>query len=926
MKKFLKITLFSIVGLLIILILIPIFFKKPIMNKVKEEINKSLNAKVEFSDFNLSLIRGFPNFYVALENMTVVGVGDFQKDTLMAFKTFSAKIDLISAIKMENIKIKSIFLDKPSVYAHVLKDGKVNWDIVKPTTDSIPADTAKSEPLAFKVNLKKFEIRDAKIVYNDEAGKMYASLNDWDLLLSGDFSDKTTDADLKTSIEKVNFLMDGIKYVKDAKFVFNAMLGADMEKSVYTIKQNEIKLNELSLSLEGSVAMPKEDIAVDLKYKTNKADFKTLLSMVPAVYMKDFESVKTSGKLILDGFIKGIYSEKTMPNVGLNLVVENAMFKYPDLPKAVNNINIDTKVFFDGVQNDNTTVDLNKFHLEMGSNPFDLQLHIKTPISDMQVNGNFTGKIDFSSLTDVVPMDSLTLKGILESNVDIMGKMSSIQNQNYEEFKADGTIKLQNFEFVSKDFPQGVKIVESNMVFSPKFVDLTSFDARIGKSDIQLNGKLSNFIPYVFKNDTIVGSLNFSSNLLDLNEFMTSEETPEATPADTAALTAFEVPGNIDFTLTSKIGQVNYDKLRISDIAGIILIKNSKAVLKNLGMNLLEGSMVMNGEYNTKDPKNPLIDFNLNINEIDIPSSFAAFNTVQKLAPVAQNCKGKISALVNINTMLDYHMNPIYKTMEGNGQLKSKSIEIGNSTMFVKIADALKNDKFRKLSINDLNLSFEIKNGRVYISPFETKLGTSKMIIGGDQGIDQTINYALKFAIPRAEFGGAANSVLNNLTSAAAAKGLNIQPGEMVNIDVSVLGTVMKPEVKLNLKDNAQSSLKDMKTQLQSAATQKVDEVKEDVKAKAREQADKLVKEAEAEAQKIRDAGKSAADQVRKETDAAADKMVKDAKNPIQKIAQQKLAEKTKKEGYAKADKIEQEANKKAQDVVDKAKAEAAKL
>lgn len=926
MKKLLKIVFFTIIALLIIIILIPIFFKGPIEKKVKEEINKSLNAKVDFSDFTLSLIRGFPNFYVALEDMSVVGIGEFEKDTLMSFKKFSAKIDLISAIKMENIKIKSIFLDKPSVYAHVLPDGKVNWDIVKPSADSIPEDTTASEPLEFKASLKKFEIRDARIVYLDEQGKMKASLDNWDLFLTGDFTASTTDATLKTSIEKVNFFMDNIRYMRDASFGFDAVLGADMDKMLFTIKDNEIRLNDLSLGIEGSVAMPKEDIDMDLKFKTKKADFKSLLSLVPAVYMKDFEKVQTSGSLKLDGFAKGTYAEKSMPNVGLTLVVENAMFKYPDLPKSVNNINIDTKVFYDGVQNDNTTVDVNKFHVEMAGNPFDMTLHIKTPMSDMQMAGNFKGKIDFSSLTDIVPLDSTTLKGMMESNIDMAGRMSSIEKEQYEDFKADGTLKLINFEFASKDFPQGIKIVETNMVFSPRFVELTSFNALMGKSDFSMNGKLSNFIPYVFNNDTIVGSLNFSSKLLDINELMGPPTAEETTVEDTSAMTVVEVPGNIDFTLNSNIGTIKYDNMNITNVLGTIIVRNSAAILRNLGMNMLDGSLVMNGEYNTKDVKSPLIDFNMNMKDFDIPSTFSTFNTVKKLAPVAENAKGKISADMSLNSRLDATMSPVYSTMQGKGKLMSKSIEIGNSKMFTKVADALKNEKLKKFSLNDLNLSFEIKDGRVYIEPFETKLLSGKMIIGGDQGIDQTLNYAITFSIPRSEFGGAANAALTSLTSAAASKGLNIQPGEMVNIDAKVVGTVTDPKVQLNLKESGKNALKDVKEQLKTAVTEKVETVKEDVKAKAREQADKLIKDAEAEAQKIRDVAKSAADQIRKESDSAAEKLMKDVKNPLQKVAQQKLAEKTKKEGYEKADKLEKEADVKAQALIDKAKAEAAKL
>src|SRR6266542_4112563 len=136
MKKFLKILFISLGVLLVLLIVTPIFFKKPIERIVKEQINNTVNAKVDFKDFKLSFIRGFPNVYMALEGVTVVGLNDFANDTLISFKLFSVKVDLISAIKMKNIKVKSVLLESPRISAKVLKNGKANWDIMKPSAET----------------------------------------------------------------------------------------------------------------------------------------------------------------------------------------------------------------------------------------------------------------------------------------------------------------------------------------------------------------------------------------------------------------------------------------------------------------------------------------------------------------------------------------------------------------------------------------------------------------------------------------------------------------------------------------------------------------------------------------------------------------------------------------------------------------------
>jgi hypothetical protein len=924
MKKFLKISGIVLLVILLILIITPFFLKKPIEKIAKEELNKSLNAKIDFSDVKLSLIRNFPNVYIGLENFTIVGIGEFEKDTLLSFKTFSVSVDLISAIKMTNIKVKSILLDEPRVSAHVLKNGKVNWDIVKPS-EPTPADTTPSAEFNFGANLKKFEIAHGYIKYQDDTANMSASISDLNFVLKGDFSAKQCDMQINTTIEALDFIMGNIHYLKKAKIGFDAKIGANLEKAIYTFKENEIRLNELSLGFEGMVQMPGDSIVTDIKFKTKKADFKTLLSLVPAVYMKDFPSIQTAGVLKLDGYVKGIYYGNKLPNVGLTLLVEKAMFRYPSLPRSVENINIDVDLFYDGSQMDNTTVDVNKFHFETAENPFNMELHVKTPISDMAVDGNFTGKIDFSSLKDVIHLDSTTLKGIVESNVDFKGTMSMIEQNKYEDFKANGVIKLTDFEYASPLFPQGIKILTATMEFSPKYVALSQFDSRIGKSDFKLEGKLEKFIPYVFNKGTLNGSLSLNSNLIDVSEFLPQEEGKVQTE-DTTSLTLFEVPERIDFTMNSNIGQLNYDKLKITDIAGIIIVRDRKAILQNLGMNLLEGSMKMSGEYNTQDIKNPSFDFNFNMSNIDIPSAYTAFNTVAKLAPVAQNCKGKISADISLTSYLDPHMMPIYSSMTGKGELKSNAIEIGNSNTFIKIADALKNDKFRKLSLSDVDVKFSIKNGRVYIDPFETKMGTSKMIIGGDQGIDQTLNYLVKLVIPRADLGSAANKVVEGLTSNAVAKGLNIKAGETVNIDASVLGTVLKPEVKLNLANNAKSGIQDMKAQLKETVSTKVADVKKEVSAKAKAEADKIIKEAEVKAQQLKDAAAVAAEKTRTEANALATKTENSSSNPLLKAAAKKTAEKIRKEGDSKANKIVQKANAQSDSIINTAKAKAAKL
>jgi hypothetical protein len=344
-------------------------------------------------------------------------------------------------------------------------------------------------------------------------------------------------------------------------------------------------------------------------------------------------------------------------------------------------------------------------------------------------------------------------------------------------------------------------------------------------------------------------------------------------------------------------------------------------------MNMLEGSILLNGEYNTRDIKKPLVDLGMNLQNIDITSTFATFNTVKQLAPVASNAKGKISATINFKSQLDKHMKPVYSSVNGKGTLTTKEIQLNGSKALGKLGEKLKSDKFKNLDLKDINISFTIQDGRIKVDPFVAKLGSGKVTVGGDQGIDQTLNYNMVFSMPRNEL-GAANDAMQGLAGAAAAKGLKINLAENVNLGVKVKGTFSNPEVTPELSQLGTNAVQSIKSMIKENAAAKTTEVKQEVKQKASAEADKLLKDADGQAQNIRDGAKRGADEVRKQANDAADRLETEAANQSKFLVPmaKKKGDKLRQEGEDKAQKITREADEKANAVLLKAKTEADKL
>jgi hypothetical protein len=329
------------------------------------------------------------------------------------------------------------------------------------------------------------------------------------------------------------------------------------------------------------------------------------------------------------------------------------------------------------------------------------------------------------------------------------------------------------------------------------------------------------------------------------------------------------------------------------NVTGALQVANSEIKLNNLKMNLLDGAMVMNGKYGTQNIKAPDIDFNLNIQNFDISKTYSTFNTVQKMAGIAKYAKGKFNCELGLTGKLDQHMNTNLKSLTGSGKLQTQQVVIGNYAPLNKVADAIKMDNYKSINLNNTNISFKFKDGDINVEPFDIKIGQAKLNVAGKTGFDQSINYDLGFEIPRSEFGGAANNVLNGLVSQANSKGANFTVGETIKLNAILTGTATNPVVKTDLKNAAGNVINDLKDK----ATEEFNKKKAELEAQAKAEIDKKKAEGEAAFNKAKGEAEAKAkaeiDKAKAEAEAKAkaeiEKAKKEAEAKAKKEAEKKL-------------------------------------
>ncbi len=797
MNKILKILVGILVGIFLLLLVLPIVFKGKVEQIIKDEINNQVNAKVDYNAFSLSLIKNFPNVNMGIDGLFVVGNDNFSKDTLVYLGSFSTELDLISAIS-GCVEIKSVLLKDLLVNAIVLPDSSANWDIFITHDEIEVEEQSDTEPSDFRVLLESFVIDNANILYHDQTINLESAIKGFNLELSGDMSEVKTNLQITSVVDQAFVTYEDIKYVNGTSLALNARIGADLENMVFSLLENELRLNRMSLKMDGEVDVKENGYGLNLKLGTTNTDLKSLLALVPETYLKDIEDLKTEGVMSLVVEVKGDYiDEAHLPAFDFKLLVDKGMIKYPELPQSIDNINVKLKVNNEGGSADKTFVILEQFHFELDNNPFDATLTVGTPISNAVFNGKVDGRIDLGSLREAVPLDSFDIKGIVEANLAINGDYKMVENEDYESINAKGSLALSNFAFKNQDLPQGILINHSKMTFNPRSVKLEAFDCKIGASDFQLNGILENYLSYALKNGVLRGQLNHYSKLINSNELMVQASSEiSATEGEEEDIALVEVPKDIDFTLNTKIDKLLYDKLAINKAEGKVTIRDGVVKMDGLKMQLLDGSMLMSGQYNTKNSNKAFVDFNIEGQNLDLNRAANSFSVVDSMLPLAKNTKGRISPKFIYYSQLSKNAKPIMATTNGGGWLKSESIEVSGSKIQNSLASTLKKDSYKKMKAEDLNINFVIENGNIIVKPFKTKVGGQLVEVQGTQGLDQSLNYKITMPVSRKEVAKMAGLVGFNLPTS----------GDDLMVDVLVTGTVQEPLMRFDL-DKAQKQV-----------------------------------------------------------------------------------------------------------------------
>ncbi|GIV37670.1 MAG: hypothetical protein KatS3mg032_2049 [Cyclobacteriaceae bacterium] len=549
------------------------------------------------------------------------------------------------------------------------------------------------------------------------------------------------------------------------------------------------------------------------------ANIRTRLNLAEVTQIFPVQGLELRGNYAVNLTANGVYDslKKTIPSVDASMTLTNGFVKSAEFPLPLQDMKFQAEIKSPSGKMSETTIAVQSFSMMMDNEKFTADAVIRN-LEDYTWNLKADGSLDLAKITKVFPLEGMTLSGKVKANLQTQGRMSDVMAQRYDKLPTSGSATLANFVYSAADLPYTVTLSAAELIFDPRKIELKQLKGTAGRSDFNLTGSVTNYMGYLFgRNEMLKGNMVFTSNVLDLNEFMTDTGT-ESPSADTASYGVIPVPGNIDFVLQSSISTVKMMDYTLTRATGNIIVRDGVASLNGLSFNMLGGAFTVNGTYDPRDLQHPRYDFALKIESLSIAQAASSFSVVSTYAPVAGLVNGNFSTDFKISGELLPNLMPNLKTVNGEGLIKIAQAALRESKLVAGITALTKLDDASEVTLKDVIMSAAIKDGRLSVKPFDVRFGQYKTTIAGSTGLDGSLAYNLRIEVPAGKLGTQFNSFVSQYT------GAKTDPNTPVPLNIALGGTFTSPQPKLVLTEQKQ--------QLQQAVTEAA---KQEVEKKAGE-------------------------------------------------------------------------------------------
>ena len=858
---------------------------------VRAELNRRLDATVDFASLDLSLLASFPRLSVVIEQLEVVGKGEFEGRKLLRAESVRAGADLFALLGDDEMHVESVVVERALVDLVVTLEGQANYDIFEETDES--SQTAPSA--SFRI--EEYEIIGAEVLY--EAPGIGISVNRLDHRGSVKFTGPKQEWVADTTAAGVTAALAGLSYLKDARIKADVEAAVDTERQSLRLGRLGIAVNELPIDGNGAITWTDDTVNLDLAFSSPEATpVKSLISAIPNAYAADFTGLQAGGSFSFDGSIQGALGpEDDVPPFEIAVQLDDGRLKYPDLPLPITDLNLDAKITHPGGPLNKTTITVSRYSFVAGKSHASGRLSLATVFARPRIDLRMDGRFDLAEIAQAYPIGDDETRGVFEADVELLAQGDVLK-------KLTGSVNVTDVTYRSDVLPE-VHVASAKATLTPTSTRIDELVATTGSSDLSVTGTLSPVTTLLADDEKVAGVLALKSGKLVVEDFA-GDGAGDSSGA--------KIPADIDLRIKADIAELVYEDTSLSDVTGSAVIKDQTITLKQVSAKSLGGVLKVDGTVATPDDAASSFDLRYKLKDAKFQEAFAALNSFKRLAPITQFLSGRFSTGLKMKGNLGQDMMPDLATLGGGGFLEAVDSTLEDFRPLQVLSEALPTIP-PKFDFRKVKTRFAIENGAVNVREFPVTVKGVPLRISGSHGLDQQMKYFVKVQVPMKELEASA------VAKKVKAMGLDVGRATKLDVTARVTGTIKSPWVELDI------DAPELQQVVEEAVEEKVDEGRDTAKEELSKQAEKLLADAQKRADQIRAEARRAAAKIRKEGKAKAARIEKQGgDNPLKQFAAKQSADALRRESRKSASQLVKEADQRADQVMREAQNQAARL
>jgi len=775
-------------GLLVALfVVLTVVLKHKVARLVENEIEQQWSYQLKYEKMRVSLVRHFPHLSLEMADLKL----DDDENTVLQMKALSARLALTPIFK-NSIELLSAELLQPQFYYVVDTSSLVSATASQALT---PAESTSPSVSAFKLfKIDAFTIVDGEI-YIQNPDSVSLRLQGLDYAMSGELSTKEARVHMLMDVEAMSYHAKGFS-LRQVPLTLDLHMLGDVALKRLTLGDNLLRIGELESVFKGQIDL-NDAYHFDVHFSSPTTDVKDILALLPQSLIRDVTQLEADGHMQLSGALTGAYlNAQSLPALQVDLSLDEAWFKYQNLPEKVEDIRLIAKVYHpEGSSADHTQITLEEVSMRSGDNFLSSALKITSPVKDVNIAGTLKAQTDLADMKKVFPMQASDLVGQLDADIRFDGKLSDIEQENYADFDASGYLSLTNYYLKSEYLPQGLSIADARLNFTPERINLHRFNGKVGRSDMHLSGYLSNYFSYLFDDKALEGNLKLSSSFIDLNEFIASSSKQPSSSASQAASAThnspFIVPDDLDLVLRTQVSQLRLDDMLMSRCQGQVELKGAQLLLSDFSFHTLGGQLKVNGKYSTQAQSPIYADLDLKISEVELEEASKSISLLETLFPPTQISQGKLSSEMTYYARWNKQGEVDMNSIKSQGYVSSPGLRIAQNKALDQLAVHLHDARYSDFTTSAVRIDYTLADGQLTLAPFDLKVVDKNIHTEGWYKFNNTLNFKIKTSVKAKEIGGDVSKYVAMISN----------PNKPLPVSVIISGDAQNPNIKYDTRE-----------------------------------------------------------------------------------------------------------------------------